>query len=288
MAEEGPPAAEIPEVQERPPQEQPRQPDRHEQPDWPERPECSVYEREPGLEPDRSPPLTPPFLRRKADRLVQRWAPAGHGRWAPQTGRRWMSIAVAVTGIVVAACTTVLLLSGGPAREATPPLPLADPAGSGSASPPSSTTAVPESLVVSVVGKVAKPGLVTLPAGARVADALAAAGGAVGEAARTTVNLARQVTDGEQLYVGIPRPAGMPSAPTGAGRPGTQPKHKVDLNTANQKQLEELPGVGEVTAQRIIEWRTEHGGFSTVDQLRDVDGIGRKRFDDLRELVQVR
>ena len=144
------------------------------------------------------------------------------------------------------------------------------------------------SLVISVVGKVRSPGLVTVPSGARVADALRAAGGALDGVDVSALNLARKLTDGEQIYVGVPVPAGVQA---GAAAPdqasGGEPGGKVNLNTATQDQLDTLPGVGEVTAKRIVDWRTQHGAFSSVEQLQEVDGIGATRFSRLRDQVTV-
>jgi len=134
-------------------------------------------------------------------------------------------------------------------------------------------------LVVSVGGQVVRPGLVRLPAGARVADAVEAAGGAVPGTDLTGFNLARKLTDGEHVVVG-------PSAPSGqAGDPATGSGGRVDLNTATMAELDALPGVGPVTARRILDWRSAHGRFTSVDQLREVDGIGESRFAQLRDLV---
>ena len=191
--------------------------------------------------------------------------------------------------VAAALLTGSAVLTGGPSKQRptqAPALPLAHAASVPVTS--TSTSKAPETVVVSVVGKVTKPGLVTLPSGARVADALRAAGGLLDGADRRTVNLARPLVDGEQLYIGVPVPAGA-STPAGTRAPGSPSAPKtVHLNTANSEQLETLPGVGEVTARRIIEWRRENGGFDTVEQLRQVDGIGDKRFADLRELVSVR
>lgn len=130
-------------------------------------------------------------------------------------------------------------------------------------------------LVVDVAGDVRRPGLVRLPPGSRVADALRAAGGVLPGAATTGLNLARKVVDGEQLLVGVP------VAPSGA------PGGLLDLNTATAGQLDALPGIGPVLAERIVAWRTEHGPFASVDQLREVGGIGERRIESLRDLVTV-
>ena len=149
-------------------------------------------------------------------------------------------------------------------------------------------------LVVHVVGQVVRPGLVRLRPGARLADAIAAAGGARPGADVTALNLARLVIDGEQIRV--PRPgeapapgSGMggspgsgggagPGSPAGSGAP-------VSLNSADVAALDSLPGVGPVLAQRIIDWRTEHGRFTSVDELGEVSGIGDKLLAQLRPKV---
>lgn len=218
-----------------------------------------------------------------AQRLVERWLPPGIAA-APSRRRRRLAVLAAVLGVVVAGVLTAFVLGNRPEPERPPPLPIAhaQPA-SASASKPS-----PEPLVISVVGKVARPGLVTVPEGSRVADAIDAAGGAKRGADLLTVNLARKLTDGEQLYVGVPVPPGMqPDTPPGSG-PAATPNGKVALNSADARQLESLPGVGEVTAQRILDWRAENGEFTAVEQLREVDGIGDKRFEQLRDQVTVR
>ncbi|MFD0899861.1 helix-hairpin-helix domain-containing protein [Actinomadura sediminis] len=168
---------------------------------------------------------------------------------------------------------SVATLAAGPASTPATPATPASPA------PPSGT------VVVHVLGKVRKPGVITLPAGSRVAEALEAAGG-VRRGVRTgPLNLARKLVDGEQIPVGVPAPTPPPGAPqpTPPGDAG-QP---VDLNTATVDQLDELPGVGPVLAGRIIEYRTQNGGFRSVDQLQDVDGIGASRFADLKSKVRV-
>ncbi|MHA6781228.1 helix-hairpin-helix domain-containing protein [Pseudonocardia saturnea] len=145
-------------------------------------------------------------------------------------------------------------------------------------------------LVLSVSGKVARPGLIELPDGSRVADALEAAGGALPGTDLSALNLARRVVDGEQIAVGVPPAPDAAAAPAAgaAEEPGAGPSAgPVDLNTATEAQLDALPGVGPVTAQRILEWRRRNGRFARVEQLREIEGIGERRFAQLRELVVV-
>jgi competence protein ComEA len=138
--------------------------------------------------------------------------------------------------------------------------------------------------VVSVSGKVRRPGLVEVADGARVADVLKAAGGVLPGTDVSGLNLARKVADGEQVAVGIPAAPGAPVAGEG---PAPAAGGKIDLNAATGAQLDTLPGLGPVTVQKILDWRTKHGRFARVDQLREIDGIGERRFAQLRELVTV-
>lgn len=155
-------------------------------------------------------------------------------------------------------------------------------------------------VVVHVVGQVAEPGLVRLAVGARVDDALTAAGGATDEADLGQVNLARLVVDGEQVFV--PRPGEVPpgggagasvTAPAGpspagagaaAGAPAGSP---LDLNAATLADLDGLPGIGPVLAQRILDWREQNGRFTSVEELGEVSGIGDRVLENLRPLVRV-
>ncbi|MFE6943974.1 helix-hairpin-helix domain-containing protein [Streptomyces chartreusis] len=150
-------------------------------------------------------------------------------------------------------------------------------------------TSAPE-IVVDVGGKVREPGIHRLPAGSRVADALRAAGGVRPGTNTDTLNRARFLVDGEQVIVGAPAaPAPEGGAGTGVGgaaAPGAAPAAPIPLNTATVDQLDTLPGVGPVLAQHIIDYRTQHGGFRSVDELREVNGIGDRRFADLRNLVR--
>ncbi|HKF00606.1 MAG TPA: ComEA family DNA-binding protein [Actinomycetes bacterium] len=140
-------------------------------------------------------------------------------------------------------------------------------------------------LAVHVAGRVRRGGLITLPAGSRVADALAAAGGAAPGADLDRLNLARHLTDGEQVLVptrGAPAPATGP----GAEAPGGTPTGPVPLNTATAEQLDTLPGVGAVTAERIVAYRSAHP-FRSVEELQQVPGIGERRYATLKDLVTV-
>jgi competence protein ComEA len=141
-------------------------------------------------------------------------------------------------------------------------------------------------LIVSVGGKVAHAGLVHLPPGARVADAIQAAGGPLPGTDVSLMNLARKVIDGEQILVGVTPP---PGAATGAaaGRAGGPAGGSINLNSATLADLDKLPGVGPVLAQRILDARDAQGGFRTVGDLRKVDGIGDSRYQQLKDLVTV-
>lgn len=157
------------------------------------------------------------------------------------------------------------------------------------------STAGPTEVVVHVVGQVARPGLVRLRQGARVADAIDAAGGARSGADVAALNLARVVVDGEQVYVPKPGEAFPPASagggsgggPSGGGGPDGTGGGVVNLNTADLATLDTLPGVGPVLAQRIVDWRAEHGRFSSVDELGEVSGIGDKLMAQLRPKVTV-
>lgn len=158
-----------------------------------------------------------------------------------------------------------------------------------SAGPPP-TAATGGQIVVDVSGKVRRPGIQHLPAGSRVADALRAAGGVREGTDITALNRARVLTDGEQVVVGVPAAAQPAAGGTVRGGDGSGgqagPPAPVSLTTATVEQLETLPGVGPVLAQHIVDYRTEHGGYRSVDELREVNGIGDRRFEDLRPLVR--
>ncbi|MYZ41259.1 helix-hairpin-helix domain-containing protein [Streptomyces sp. SID4917] len=157
-----------------------------------------------------------------------------------------------------------------------------------SMAPGASASAETSRVVVDVGGEVRKPGVLRLPTGSRVADALRAAGGVKPGADITGLNRARVLMDGEQVVVGGPAPPGAEGGGVGAvgglgAGGGTGP---VSLNSATVEQLDTLPGVGPVLARHIIDYRTEHGGFRAVEELREVNGIGARRFADLQPLVR--
>lgn len=226
-------------------------------------------------------------------------------RFAP--GRRGV-VALAAVALVAAGLGVVVTWRDRPVAEAVSPLPAAasatvpDPT-TEPVPPPSRPSPAPppptpvDEIVVSVVGLVHISGLVHLPPGSRVADALAAAGGARDGADLLGLNLAQRLSDGDQVLVGLaPPPGAAPvagSATVGAGQAAAEQAGgpaggKVNLNTATEQQLDALPGVGPVTAAAILAWRTANGTFTDVEQLGEVDGIGPARLQKLRDLVAVR
>ncbi|WP_373308140.1 helix-hairpin-helix domain-containing protein [Streptomyces humidus] len=165
----------------------------------------------------------------------------------------------------------------------------------GATGPPGPGGTAGAEIVVDVSGKVRKPGIHRLPAGSRVVDALVAAGGVRPGVDTDGLNRARFLVDGEQVVVGGPAPVGGAVAGSGAAvggtgsggaGPGGGPAAPVSLNTATVDQLDTLPGVGPVLAQHIVDYRAQHRGFRSVDELREVNGIGARRFADLRNLVR--
>jgi competence protein ComEA len=195
-------------------------------------------------------------------------------------------LAVALAG---AGLTAVVVSRSRPApvAVAAPVVATGAPVG-GSAGAPAQAPSPSASIVVAVTGRVRRPGVVTLAAGARVVDAVRAAGGALPRTDLGLLNLARRLTDGELVAVGVPGAAdGGSPVGAGSGPDAGQTGPPVDLNTATAEQLDSLPGVGPVLAQRIVEWRAAHGRFESVDQLREVDGIGPAKFAQLRDRVTV-
>jgi len=214
------------------------------------------------------------------------------------------------------------LASGGPAKVAVPPLPGSTAAPAtvpGGPAPPGAATGLPSgaappgtpggagggngagTATIHVVGAVKKPGIVVLPAGSRVFQAIDAAGGALPGAQLAAVNLAAMVVDGTRILVptveqaaagGVPGAwagsgAGAGAAGGAGGSPGGTAAGLVPLNSATAAELDVLPGVGPVMSERIVKWRADHGPFQSVDELGSVSGIGPKMLATLRPLVTV-
>jgi competence protein ComEA len=219
--------------------------------------------------------------------VVERWSPVGLHNARADPGRHG-AVALVAVALLAALIVGGYVWHGRPQAEPVPPPAVVPAAGASRAPGPSGSSGT---LVVAVTGKVRHPGVVTVPVGARVIDVLKAAGGPVPGADLALVNLARKVADGELVAVGLPGAAAGTAPPPGTGDTGAAPAGgpaaPVDLNTATLAELDTLPGVGPVLAQRILDWRTAHGQFSSVDQLADVPGIGDSRMAQLRDLVRV-
>jgi len=195
--------------------------------------------------------------------------------------RESLALALLILAIVAGAAFAYArsLPRGAPGTGAAAPI--ASPSADASGSPSSG-------IVVHVAGAVAKPGVYNLPEGARVVDALRAAGGAAAGADLSLINLARPLTDGERVYFPrkgetVPGEAGVAGGVGGGG----SSDGRVNLNTASLQELEGLPGIGEVLAQRILDYRTQHGPYRDVRDLLKVEGIGEKKFESIRDHVTV-
>ena len=244
-------------------------------PPWPDPPDPALDEPDPSLTSAGAFGGDPPEAGRRF----------GLGAFDP--GRRGVKALAAVAAAVLAIAAYLAWHARPQVDTVAPPSfgatgAVIEPSGHGGASP-----AVTE-LVVAVGGKVRKPGLVRLPPGARVADALDAAGGPEPGVDVAMLNLARKVVDGELIMVGVtPSPGtAMPTGPAATGAAGA-PGGLVNLNTATLADLDSLPGVGPVLAQRILDARDAQGGFKAVGDLRKVDGIGDARYEQLKDLVTV-
>jgi len=231
--------------------------------------------------------LAPPtaWWHRLAARIPVRLDP-GRG------GALGVGVAVAMAAVLTGLWLSAQRPHSVPVSAAAPQLTsAASPVGTGgldlaaSTAPPAVTGAT--RVVVDVAGKVRRPGLYRLPAGARVDDALRAAGGPLRRVDLSSLNLAARVVDGQQILVGVaggPAAAGPPAGGP-APAPAASSTAPVSLNSATLEQLEALPGIGPVLAQEILDWRAANGGFTSIDQLTQVSGIGDVTFADLRPLV---
>ena len=262
-----------------------------------------------GTEPDASSELDllgdePSSMPRPSPRATVRARIAARVPVRVDPGRRG-AIAVGVAVLLAALLTGAWVIAEKPralavsARSSGAPV-TATPVGSGAprtssagaSSGPSAATSVAGSasdsvVVVDVAGKVRRPGLYRLPAGSRIDDAVRAAGGAKHGVNLSSLNLAAKLSDGQQILVGAataPLGATAASPPAAAGTGGAS-GGPVDLNTATAEQLQTLPGVGPVLAQHILDYRSQHGPFTVVDQLNDVPGIGDVKFAALRDQV---
>jgi competence protein ComEA len=189
---------------------------------------------------------------------------------------RTRALAATVGAIAVVFLAARFLL---PPEPAPAPASAAPPHGAALAAGPAPAPPV----VVHVVGAVRRPGLYRLPQNKRIADAIARAGGLTRRADQAAVNLAAPLADGQQILV--PARAGPATSPAGDAAAGSAAQGPVHLNAATLEELDALPGVGPVTAQKILDYRQEHGGFASVDELDAIPGIGPARLRDLRQVV---
>jgi competence protein ComEA len=244
-------------------------------------------------------PVEPPGRHASRRSSVASWRPPGDRDWRRGlllgSGQLAVVAVVAAVGLLLA-CWWLLhtqshevaapvSLTTSHARLPTP----VSAVGSAPVVAPASSGVGRARLVVDVVGRVRRPGITVLHSGDRVVDAIRAAGGARRGVDLSALNLARMVTDGEQIVVGAPAAPSL-AVPTGVGASapaGSPGAGLVDINTADETALESLPEVGPVTAQAIIAWRSEHGGFTAVSQLLDVDGIGDATLAKLTPYVTV-
>ena len=218
-------------------------------------------------------PLPDRSWRERFDELVER------ARQARHTGRVLLA-AGAVLAVVIVAVALIRPVDAGTAPEVTLPR-----ASKAPAVAPAASSAPEAIVVVQAAGAVVRPGLYRLPPGTRVDDLVTAAGGLAADADADRINLAAPLVDGQKVYVprvgeAVPADAGPGGSPSAAPEP-------IDLNTASVAQLDALPGVGPSTAQGIVEYRSQHGRFRSVDDLLNVRGIGPAKLEQIRPLVRV-
>ena len=240
-------------------------------------------------------PVGPPA--RVGGWLHDQLPPTLHGRVALTSGHLAVVALLVAAGLALTAWWSVRAGGGEPVPVLAPAsspqdeLAVVDPSPeppptSGPLTSPAAAAEPGAVVVVDVTGRVRRPGIVTLPVGARVVDALEEAGGARRGVDLVPLNLARLLVDGEQIVVGVPPAAGVAapaaSAPTGSSSAAGS---MVNINSASEVELEELPGVGPVTAAAIVQWRTEHGAFTAVDELLEVSGIGDATLAEMAPYV---
>jgi len=249
----------------------------------------------------------------RADGPVRARGSARFDRWCARlpealTGRRLDpgvrgALGLAALAVVVALVAVVLAWRAAPRPASVavaPPRVEASGTSSGAAAgaagghtPAAHSSAAGPPLVVDVEGRVLHPGVVRLAAGARVGDAVRAAGGVTAASSTVGLSMARRLVDGEQIVVGgsgsaaPPPTTGSQSGASSAGADAPSAAAPLDLNAASAAQFDALPGVGPVLAQRIVQWRDQHGGFTSADQLRQVSGLGGKKGETLMALVRV-
>ncbi len=227
----------------------------------------------------------PPEPRRRVAKAAA-WVPAGLSQVPGFLRGHTLVIgaillaALAIGGYFVLSTRTTSVAVTMPTAPASSPPTTGSPSARPEAGPP---------IQVHVLGAVVRPGVVRLRAGARVHDALAAAGGLLPQADPGALNLAGVLSDGSQILIGTkgsPRgEVNQSGTPTLGG--GTPAGQRLDLNSAVEKELEQLPGIGPVTAKKIVDWRVQHGRFAAVEQLQEVPGIGPKTFSELAPYVRV-
>jgi len=238
---------------------------------------------------DRSSPEDPAV----ALRAAVAWPEAPPAPGAATRVRQFAREHLAVLLVVLAVGVTFAVVQATRSRAETvvpPAVVTASPGVSADASAPPSPSAppTPALIKVHVLGAVAAPGVVSLPLGARVIDAIAAAGGLLPSADPGELNLAAVLTDGCQIVIGTTgHPQGAINGGGGTVSGGGTGAATLNLNTATGAQLEELPGVGPVTAGKILAWRAQHGHFSRIEELQEIDGIGPKTFAQIAPYVTV-
>lgn len=187
------------------------------------------------------------------------------------------TLVLAAVGLLIAAAALIFAL-----RWQTPaPLVIEPPLPSATPLP----TPTPSPMQVYISGAVAHPDVYTLPPGAIVRDAVDAAGGLTAEADRDRINLAQRLSDGEHVH--IPRIGEAPTPIPQANEGTSAPSGPININTATQAELETLPGIGPALAQRIIDYREEHGPFTSIEQIQNVSGIGPAKFEAIKDLITV-